>query len=95
MFHHVRVSLHVRSCVLACQVVFLDEVYSLSIHSFEDIEFVFSQFPLPGMEGASFWWSPSNRYVACAYEQSAKPRYALRHSFLTKVAPFLCSRACA
>jgi MoxR-like ATPase len=50
LFHHVRGSPHVRSCVLACQVIFLDEVYSLSIHSFEDTAFVFSQFPLPGME---------------------------------------------
>jgi hypothetical protein len=54
LFHHVWGNPHVRSCVLACQVIFLDEAYSLSIHSFEDIEFVFSQFPLPGMEGLPF-----------------------------------------
>jgi hypothetical protein len=54
LFRHVRGNPHVKSCVLACQVIFLDEVYSLLIHSFEDIEFLFSQFHLSGIEGLPF-----------------------------------------
>jgi hypothetical protein len=54
LFHHVRGSPQVKSCVVACQVIFLDEVYNVSIHSFEAAQFLFSKFPLPGKEGLTF-----------------------------------------